>query len=350
MPRCRWTITTSALCLLFCTAAAQDSSEPDPLFASNEILEATLSAPFTSIMRDRPIDNEVRGLFQYSDTDGSTEELDVGIRTRGNFRRREDVCSFAPLRLNLKKSQIKDTLFHKQDKLKLVTHCQSNSPRYDQTIIAEYLAYRILSLLSDTSFRVRLLRINYVDTDNPNKELVRIAVLIEHRDRLAKRIGIPVLNVRTISEAALEPAYTNLVSVFQYLIGNTDFSMLNSEPGDDCCHNQNLFGEDGQLYYSVPYDFDMSGIVNARHAGPNPRFKLRSVRQRLYRGRCLNNGYLPATLDHFRDERNEIYALLREQSGLTPSTRKSVLSYIDKFYKTIDNPKNLKSQFIKECI
>ena len=88
----------------------------------------------------------------------------------------------------------------------------------------------------------------------------------------------------------LNKAQSALAALFQYMIGNTDFSMVASVEGEDCCHNGILLTGDSPGYYYVPYDFDFAGIVDAPYAEPNPRFKLRGVTSRLYRGHCSFNG------------------------------------------------------------
>ena len=175
-------------------------------------------------------------------------------------------------------------------------------------------------------------------------------MFIDHKDRLSKRIdGDPVETPRTTVES-LYPKDLNIASVFQYFLGNTDFSPIATPPGEDCCHNQALFTSDEGPYRTIPFDFDQTGFVDADHAAPNPRFELRSVKQRLYRGRCVNNEHLPETLQLFRDKRAEIEALIENQAELTSSTRRSLLRYVDDFYDVIDNPRRLDDKVTSECL
>lgn len=330
------------------TGVAHGDTDPDTLFTSHETLEVRLEAPLKTIMRERPDEEYVPGKLQYFDAAGNLFEFDVGIRTRGKFRRDKKHCAFAPLRLNFRKSQVKDTIFDKQDKIKVVTHCQNN-PRYQQTVLREYLAYRVLNLLTDVSFRARLLRVTYVDTDRNDVEKVSFAVILEHADRMARRIDMSAVKISMILFSDLHPEYANLMSLFHYFIGNTDFSQIAATPNEDCCHNHALFANEEGPYYSVPYDFDMSGFVGAPHAQPNPRFRLRSVRQRLYRGRCANNAHLPASTQRFIELRKEIYALINEQD-LTASSRRSLLDFVDRFYKSLDSQKKIEKELVKKCI
>jgi len=320
---------------------------PDPLFQDNETLHVTITAPLTTLVRERPKDDYLPGVFQYTETDGTTVKFDLQIRTRGHFRHKN--CDYPPLSLNLKKSQTDGTLFDKQDKLKLVIHCDY-SERYEQVVLREYLAYRILNAITNMSFRVRLLRVTYVNTEKRGDGQVRYAFLIEHKNRLAERYDLKDLELERTTVAAIQADRLNLTSVFEFLIGNTDFSPIAGPPGNECCHNYVLFGNDIDPLTAVPYDFDQSGFVDAPYAVPNENFRIRNVRQRLYRGRCVNNEHVAASLRRFRDRRNSIYALVAEQVGLQSRVRKNLVRYIDDFYDLIDDPKDVERRIIKRCI
>ena len=322
-------------------------SLPDPLFQDDGLLEVTLTAPLKTLKRKRPKEEYLPGLFVYKDADGAEINLDVDIRARGHFR--HETCDFPPLSLNFKKPQLENTLFRNQNKLKLVVHCD-NAARYEQIVLKEYLAYRILNAVSELSFRVRLLRVTYIDTEKKHKDQVRYAFLIEHKNRLGERFGVKDLEVERVAVSSINAEQLNLSSVFEYLIGNTDFSPVAGVPGDECCHNYVLFGKENESILAIPYDFDQSGLVDAPYASPDPRMKIRNVRQRVYRGRCGNNSHIDASVQRFKDNRDVIYKLIDEQEGLMPKTKKSVLSYVQGFYKVIDKPSNVEKRLVKKCV
>jgi hypothetical protein len=335
-------------CASASAADTGDDKNTAALFRSHDLLEVTIEAPIKQIMRDRSVTEYTQGTLTYEDPEAGETTLDIGIRTRGRFRRQTDVCPFAPLRLNFRKT--KGTLFAKSDKLKMVTHCRSGSKVYAQAILKEYLAYRILNTLTDNSFRVRLLRVTYVDNARGKVVDSNYAFLIEHRNQLAKRIGREASKAETTVVSALDGQETNIASVFQYLIGNTDFSPIKGVPGESCCHNYVLMASDEGKMLSIPYDFDVTGIVDAPYAVPNPRFRLRNVKQRLYRGRCANNEYLDSTLQLFQDKRQAIYGLLDEVPGLSNTNIKKTRRYIDEFYSTIDSPKRVERYVVDKCL
>ena len=344
-----WTVTIVALFLVPVAAPAKDIKDFDPLFSNHSTLEVVIEGPFAMLARERPDEAETDGKFRYTADDGTPVEFDIQIRARGNWRRNPDICKFPPLRINFRKSQTDETLFDKQDKLKLVTHCENNSRRYQQAVVSEYLAYRIFNELTDASYRVRLLKMKYVYTDR-DTEIDTFGVLIEHDERLGKRIGGEPVEVEQVPVSSIKPIDLNVASVFQYFVGNTDFSPRATAPDEECCHNQSLFTSDEGLYYTIPYDFDQSGLVDTEHAAPNPRFGIRTVKVRLYRGRCVNNDLLARTFALYRRERADIEALIENQAELTPGRRRDMLTYIDSFYDTIDDSKRVEARIVEKCI
>jgi hypothetical protein len=349
MPLARWTVSSTILFLVVSGALAQESTPPDPLFQSTEVLDVRIVAPLKTLLYERPRDEELLASLQYTDSAGETIEFDIKIRTRGRLRRQKDICAFPPMRLNFKGSQTKGTLFHKQDKVKLVTHCESNS-KYEQVVLREYTAYRILNIMTNASFQVRLLRITYVDSEGKRRDNVRYGFIIEHRDRLAKRLDKPYLDVPSATIQSLDPEHTNLVSMYHFLLGNTDYSPVQGIPDEACCHNHVLFGNEGEPVWSVPYDFDQAGLVNAPHARPNKRFKLRDVQQRLYRGRCAHNDQLAESIASFVEKREEIMAVVRDVDDATNRSEKTMAKYVEKFYDTITSEKGVANELVKKCI
>ena len=334
-------------------AAAQDYPEETqavaPLFASHSTLLVTIEAPLTTLMDDRPREEYLDGTFSFSGVDGTDHILDLKIRTRGNFRAKKKHCDFAPIRLNFRKKQVVDTEFAGQDKLKLVTHCKSKNSYYEQLVLREFLAYRILNVMTDSSFGVRLLQVNYVDTEGA-APMTRLGFVIEDDDDVAKRNGMHFIKTAEISSDDIDSRAQNFISVFQYLVGNTEFSLVKAKPGEYCCHNIDLMSATkGAPFTPVAYDFDFAGLVNAPYAAPNPRFEIKDVRQRLYRGLCANNKLLPDTIQRFIDNREAIYGVVDNLELLSSKSRGDVTGYLDEFYERISQPESVNASFVKTC-
>jgi len=318
----------------------------DPLFQDDKALRVEFTAPFSQLINERPKDRELPGSLSFRGPDGEAIELDLQVRARGKFRHAN--CDFPPLLINFKRSQVADTLFDQQNKLKMVVHCK-DSGRYQESVLREYLAYRMLNSVTGQSFRVRLLDVTYVDSENRRPRMVRNAFLIEHEDRLADRLGLQKKNIFPASVSDIQAGHLNLTSIFQYLIGNTDFSaILGSQ--DECCHNYALFGTGDGPLLAIPYDFDMSGFVHTPYAMPETGLGISDVRQRLYQGFCVNNGHVEASIADFLQARDTLYALVAERRELSEDVRGRLAGYIDEFYETIGDPARVDSEILNRCL
>ncbi len=92
----------------------------------------------------------------------------------------------------------------------------------------EYAAYRIFNIISDIGYRVRLLHITYRDTDERRKDdlIGRYGFLMESQSELAASVGGQPVDVTGISLRSLDNDHVAVVYIFQYLIGNTDWSFV----------------------------------------------------------------------------------------------------------------------------
>jgi hypothetical protein len=332
------------------SAEAQELSQPDPLFLDSAPLGVRIALPIERLLEERPDDEELPGTFTWTDADGIERSAYVAVRTRGNYRREWRTCPFPPLRLNFRKSEVEDTVLSGQDKVKLVTHCRPWSRLYRESMLREYMAYRMLNELTDLSFRVRLLQITYENTDDDGNAEQTFGFLIESDDRLAARTGLKKIGIPSTTVESLNPGFTNLVSLFQYMIANTDFSPIAGPPDGDCCHNIELFEDDQGAQFPIPYDFDMSGIVDAKYASPNPKLGIRSVKQRLYRGRCEHNDQIGDTVALFAERKSRIYDTIESLPALDDRDKRTARRFIDDFFKTIEDPKDLDRELVRNCL
>lgn len=327
------------------TLAADASTEPDPLFRTDDPLTVEITAPVSTLIRQRPEEEYLEGVFSFREPDGARRDLDIRVRARGKFRHRN--CDFPPLTLNFNRSQVEGTLFDQQNKLKMVVHCK-DSGRYMQAVIREYLAYRILNILTDASFRARLLQVTWVDSDERRGRMARHAFLIEHKSRLGQRLGREEVDIVRTEVGSIQPDHLNLTSLFQFLIGNTDFSPIIGSK-TECCHNYMLFGKGDDPMLAIPYDFDYSGLVNAPYAMPEHGLGIENVRQRAYLGFCVNNGFVADSVSRLQASRDNLYALVADQPGLEPRERASITAYLDEFYAVVDDAGAVERQIIQKC-
>jgi len=326
------------------------AGEAHPLFQSDEVLKAVLTAPIAQTYEQRHQDVRLYfpGQWTYIDDEGETGRLVVSIRTRGNFRRQ--YCELPPLRLNFKKSQVKKTLFAGQDKLKVVAPCRRAS-KFQQYVILEYLAYRTLEILTDYSFKTRLIRLSYVDSEEKIEPWTDIVFVIEDDADVAKRLGLDRLSIEEVKFDELDREKTALAELFQFLIANNDYSVLRGGDGEDCCHNVEVMVEkdtEGPRI-PIPFDFDMSGLVNATYAAPPSHLPIRDVRFPYYTGLCHPPGVLDGAIAHALSKREEIIALFENTKELDPKVRVRALELVGKFFNVLSTPKKRNREVERRC-
>jgi hypothetical protein len=323
-------------------------------FETDTPLAVTLAGPFSKIAGDTTPDPAYRpATISFRDEAGVERSIALEVKPRGKSRRREEVCQFPPLRLDFPKEGVKGTPFEGFDKVKLVTHCSrlgSSDARTVQRLRLELVVYRLFNRITDESFRVRPLEITYVDTDRGGRESRHAGFLLEPERHLAKRLGLRTLERDAIERSELDPVRTNRAEVFQYLIGNTDFSFIRSPAGHHCCHNVVLLAGDTPGIVPVPYDFDSTGVVDPPYAEPVPSLGIRNVRQRLYRGYCREPAILEATLAQFRAARADLLAIVADDPVLSDASKRKTSAYIEEFYRTIDSPQETKRRIADRCI
>lgn len=314
-----------------------------PLFDDGTVLDVTLRGPLAAVFAD----TEERAERDFVlEVDG--DEYPVKVRVRGKSRVR--VCEFPPLRLNFRRANVSQTVFAGQDKLKLVTHCR-NYDRAEQDMLEEYAAYRIFNVLTDLSYRVRLLRVSYVDTDGKlgEKGAHRFAFVLETEEQLAARMGAQPVRIRGVPKQRHDLAEAALVYVYQYLIANTDWGLVKADHDEGCCHNIDLFERDGIVVF-VPYDLDLSGLVNAKYAFPDRTLRIKRVTQRLYRGLCSDRSIVGAALDKVQANEKDIMAVLAATPGLSDDNRDKAKRFLGRYFEKAADRDKLLDKFEQRCV
>ena len=326
----------SLVCLSAFTAGQAIAAAPaTPLFASDEPIRITIKGPMSQVASDRS-GTPHNGLLSLT---GSADSYPVALSARGITRRQSDVCQFPPLRVDFVGKP--SGLFVGQNRLKLVTHCRK-SEDFQQKVLLEYSAYRLYNLLTPLSFRARLATIDYVD-DSGRPFITRTGFFIEDVDDLAKRNGIT--KPRTpdrVPISQIDRSGGARFALFNYMIGNLDWSMRAGPAGEGCCHNGRLLAAPGSSVFTpVPYDFDFSGLVDAPYAAPPEGIRVRSVRERSYRGYCIQNAEAAAAAAEMVARRAQINSTFASIPGLTDKTRAKAVAYLDGFFSDLGSGKVL---------
>ncbi len=236
---------------------AQDTEQLalTPLFAEEVPLRIKMSYSNKQMRKETNDTTYLESVLSYEDTDGNWKTLDVKLRARGNFRRER--CFFPPVKIKIKKKKAKGTLFEGNKELKLVLPCLLNKHRNDY-VLKELLAYKLYETITPFHFKTRQVALELTDKKgDKEKQHEVVAFLIEYIDKVAERH-----NANKLKRAVHPLQQDDICSVqndfFQFMIGNTDFSVAYQ-------HNEKLIFEEGRKAIPIPYEFDMSGLVNASY-------------------------------------------------------------------------------------
>lgn len=325
--------------------APDDTAPLAKFYDSDEPFPITLTLNVKRIRGDKDDKAPWRdATITYTPPGGTTPEvLPLKLKTHGIWRLKN--CDFPPIRLDFSKDNTKKTIFAGLNKPKLTNFCRDDDT-YEQYVLQELQAYRIYWTLTHNSHAVRALRITYVDSASGKPLTTRYAFIAEDPGRMSARLGGKILDIKGAGPDDMQPDAMVLAGLFEYLIGNTDFSM-------SALHNVELFARnDGNDPIPVARDFDFSGLVNARYATPDGRLRIRTVRDRLYRGYCAPDSSYAKVFALFDARKDAIYSLYHDKVGslMQPKLVDETTKYLDDFYKTIDNPKNAKSDIIEACL
>jgi len=280
--------------------------------------------------------------FHYQINDTLGLEKTMRIKARGEFRRKH--CSFAPFWLNIRKADVANQHLQETKRMKIVTHCQGSNA-YADYLLKEYLTYKIYNILSPISFRVRLIRMKYVDTGRKNKVTESWAFMIEPEGMVAERHDAQVIKNDKLSMRFMEPESMDLVALFMFMIGNADYSIAGR-------HNVKILGLPGfgsEGYTPVPYDFDYTGLVNATYAVPGENLGITSVTERYYMGLCREESEYGQVISHMETHRDEILEMINSFPYLREKHKSEMISYLEEFYILASDPGLIQKKLKKSC-
>ncbi len=313
------------------------------LFQDEELLEITLRFDLSTYFRTKPKKDYLKAnmTIHLSDTDSINK--DIRLRSRGIFRHQE--CKYPPIQLNFKKVDFGYSDLDSITKIKMVTECSSGSENRGY-LLREYLIYKMFNVLTDTSFRVRLLTVNYIDSENKRRSLKQYSFVIEPLEMLTARTNSTEVKSPALNQKHIVPYIMDRLAIFNYMIGNYDWSI----PGQ---HNVKVIKpmilDPTGLGIAIPYDFDWTGLVNASYAIPHEDVGTASVRERIYTGICRSREVFEKDLEIFAEKKDEFYKKINEFLYLNTKEKRDIIRYLDQFYNRLSGKSMLTDIFLNSC-
>lgn len=295
------------------------------IFDDREPMHVTLTFDIRKYQRQRYEGEYMPVHFRYQFNDSIYLEKDMRLKARGNFRR--GYCHLAPFWLNIRKADVANKNLQDTRRMKVVTQCRG-SKAYDDYVLKEYLCYKIYNIISPVSFRVRLMRMTYVDTGRKDRVTEGWAFMIEPEEMLAERLNALVVKKDELAMGLMNPGQFDVVALFMYMIGNSDYSVAGR-------HNVKIlglpgFGADG--YTAVPYDFDYTGLVNTMYAVPGENLGISSVTERYFLGLCRDDEAMMEALEYINQRREEILQMVNSCTYLGEKDKKEMRAYLDEYF------------------
>lgn len=335
--------TILVLVAFFCNAAAAGSEEKG-IFDEETPVKITIATDVDALFHNR-VDPE----YQLGNVHLETNEWSLKgiteIKLAGNSRL--SLCELPPIKIKLKK--LNQPWKEKMSKIKVVLSCKSNTAS-EERVIKEYLSYKVYNIISPESYNVRLAEITITELDGTPYETIT-GFILEPDSHLEERVSVQEMTKKNMSTAQLIRVFYDkrnegeqndalTLSVFQFMIGNTDWNIHTRQ-------NVKIFEKEGSLV-PIPYDFDFSGLVNAPYAKPCQLAPIDEVTERFYQGNCVEVEDLTETIALFNENRDEITHVI-ETSALPKAQISRCLSYVKQFYKTINEPKKLARYLNQNC-
>lgn len=333
-------------CLSFAGSAAPQDPQSAPasaneklkekhpkIFDSEEMLTVALEYDINALKGDR---GNIRSFhparFSYKEPDGRAVVMDVKIKTRGRLRRQLLDCLVPNFKIEFNKEQTKGTLFRKEESLKVVAHCKNSPAFFQHYYLKEYLLYKLYNQLSEYSFRVRPVQFVFTDSQKKRETFSAYGFFIESYEEMIKRFKAEEIADETeIALTDFDLDNATLLAVFEFMIGNTDWSV-------QVGHNTRRFRLAGNpRTFAVPFDFDLSGAVDAHYATPAEGMPIKTVRDRYFRGYNRDIRQFNKIFDIFRAKKAAMEGIIRDFQLLPDSARKKMLDYLEDFFRIIND-------------
>ncbi|MBX9928319.1 MAG: hypothetical protein K2X99_05330 [Gemmatimonadaceae bacterium] len=330
--------------LIVSLALVTSNASAQRVFKGHAPVEITIVTDLKTLLRIRD-STQLRpyaAAVTVPDSSG-TRTLSGVLRARGHYRRQSRNCDFPPIRLEFAKGEVTGSFFQGNRKTKITTNCRPGNPEYEQYVLHEYGVWRMYEELTDWSFQVRLARITYKDVKNATPPITSWAFLVEDEDEVAERNNARVREAKGARFEELEQNHLGLVSLFEYLVGNTDWSIGG-------LHNIRILLDSASMrYVPVAYDWDFSGVVRTRYATVDPRLPIRNVTDRLYRGDCRPTDQWTWAFDRFKKRRAAMDAVWDSIPALDPARVKRTKDYLAEFWPMLEKPDETRRVFARSC-
>lgn len=287
--------------------------------------EVTMVLNFEALNELRKKDQAFPASIKYKNASGDSISWNVKLSVRGRYRRL--FCDFPPIKVVFPKKDLQAKSLANFNDLKWVTHCFEDHES-DEHLLREYLAYGLYRQISPYSYRTQLLKVTYINTNQPHQKIVRFAFVVEDDAEISQRLNLKECKDCFVAHRdSLDLKSENSVAVFQYMIGNTDWSISKGQK------NVKYFKPiNGDKMVVIPHDFDFSGFVDAGYAVPATGTNIQTVKQRAFLGFKVEKAVWENTMALYKEKQTAIIDHIESFPHLKEGTKKECILYINSFF------------------
>ncbi|MGB3530797.1 MAG: hypothetical protein WBB35_15665 [Saprospiraceae bacterium] len=270
---------------------------------------------------------------------GETLKFEIRTRARGNMRKQ--VCFFPPIKIDFKKGALmKNKLDTATDKLKVVFQCRTGDAN-SELLMREKLAYELYKIINP-EYYVFQKQVKIECIDEGKVKYTLDALIVEDEEKLGDRFNARIVETGKVMSPSLDKTIYQRMTFFQYMIGNTDWSLPNR-------HNIEMIKvPENQKIIPLAYDFDYSALVGASYAVPHESLPIKSIFERLYQGHGVSEEDAMATAKYFLEKKPQLLQAVTDCQGLDDKAKNNVNKFLGSFFSIIENEKQVKRTFVQE--
>ena len=319
-------------------------SVKDPLFDDQRPLNVAVTLSIKALKNTKGDSIYLSHVLYYSDSAGHSDSIKVGLKGRGNFRLEQ--CYFLPLWIKINKNVAKGSPFEGNKKLKLVLPCE-NQKEKDILILREFLCYKLCEETTPYAFKSRLVNIDITELrGNKTRNFQTKGILVEDLDKFAKRFNAKTLKDLKVSPSAFHDTSGLRFDLFQLMIANTDWSKSFQ-------HNAKVIYK-SPYYIPVPYDFDMSGLVDASYsivsAIGDEELPISSVRERYYRGHCQPKELTEYIRKEFIGKKDRFLSIPDALKNELPDREiTDIKGYLKDYFQILEDNYRFETEVVERC-
>lgn len=319
----------SIFLLLSCFCFSQNNVSKNTLYQELEDYEKLIiTTDLDSLISKKRDENWLSVTVKISGKNKIDIELNARVKARGKFRRM--TCDIPPIKIDFSKGDLDSLgLKKKFDRFKIVNPCFNNA-NGKQDVIKEFWIYQMYGKVTDHSFKTHQLNIIYQDENNPKRIIQGNGFIIEPDDEMAKRIGGELTDTVGIDDEMISSTSFHHAIMFYYMVGNTDWNISTQKN----IKLVKLKGDD--LFTMIPYDFDMSKLVNPAYMIPYPDATFYNYKNRYVKNHSRDKEMLIKEIEKFSLLKKSNFQEYLNCEILSNREKKRMTKYLKSFYKTLE--------------